>query len=1683
MKLSFKPIPMVVTIAFIAMTARATDLVWIGATGNWNVAGNWSPAQIPTAADNAWITNNGTYVVTVPAGSSATASSIVVGGVSGSQTLAIDRATATVGAASAVNSNGVLTLLVAQTVVTGGGDLTVSGLLNWGNGTISGTGALNITGAGTMAIGSGGVTLGRILNNAGAASWAGGNFTFATGATLNNQGSGTFDITADGRLSGSAATPINNSGLLRQTAGTTGTIVTAPFNNSGTLQVLASTLNLNLGGTESGAISNAFGAILNLGGGNHVFTAASSVTGVGSVNVGASGTTLSASGTFGAGSTLSVSAGAATLAPSCVVSGTTLSLTGAGAVMIYNSSSSVAALNLSAGSIGGAGPINVSGLLTLGGGTISNMAVIANGGLTVSGNTTLNGTKLVNPTNALWSAGNVVGLNGAAISNLLGASFINSFDGNMNVGTGTTPVFVNAGTFQKTNGTAVAGATSIDFEFINTGTVEVQTNTLRYAVNQQTAGLTLLDGGDLAAQAQPLQISGGSLMGFGSITLANAQNVINSSSISPGLPTGELDISGNYQQTASGILNIDIGGYLPGTNFDLVTVSAGGAGGAANLNGTLRVAFTNGFVPTNGATFKFLTATTRAGTFTTFNYPSNDFGMQVIYDATSASVKVTNLKPVVANSITDPGAVTYGSALNFQFAANTFSDPDGNPLTYTVTGMPPGVAFSGLTRTFSGSPSQAGVFPVTVTATDNGVPSLSATTSFNITVTPATLTVAAEAQTKTYGAGDPALTYQVSGLQLTDTAASVLSGALSRNAGETVAGSPYAITQGTLQANSNYMVSFTGNALSITSAPLSVTADAKTKTYGAADPLFTVGYAGFVNGETPAVLGGVLGFTRVSGENVGSYLITPGGLTSGNYAITFNSGNLSITKAPLSVTATDATKVYGAADPTFGATFSGFVNGETASVLGGTLAFNRVPGENVGGYLITPGGVTSSNYAITFHTGNLSITKAPLSVTADAKTKVYGSADPAFAASYAGFVNGDTSAALGGTLSFVRAPGDNVGDYSITPGGLTSANYAITFNAGTLSITKATLTITADSKTKIYGAADPALTFAVSGLQFTDGASGVLTGSLTRAAGENVAGSPYAISQGTLAANGNYAISFAESTLSITPAALSVTADAKTKTYGAADPAFTVSYTGFVNGETPALLGGTLGVARAPGETVGDYTITPSGLTSANYNISFLGGTLSITKAALSVTADAKAKVYGSIDPAFTASYDGFVNGESPAVLGGALAFSRVAGENAGTYAITPSGLTSGNYAITFNTSLLTITKAPLSITADSKTKVYGAADPALTVSYSGFVNGETPAVLTGTLSLARAAGENVADYQITATGLAGSNYTITFNPGTFAITKATLAIVADAKTKVYGNADPGLTFSVSGLQFSDTAASVLSGSLTRAAGESVAGGPYAITQGTLAANGNYIIAFSGNALTITKAPLSVTADDKSKIYGATDPTFTATFTGFVNGDTAAALGGSLSFARTPGENVGNYAITPIGLTSGNYTIAFNNGTLSITRAPLSVTANSVSKVFGTTDPAFSASITGFVDGDTAASLGGTLAFVRVSGEGIGSYAITPNGLTSPNYSISFNNGTLTITAPAPTVFLPVVTKTNVVITWSAVSNATYRVQFKANLNATWTDLAGDVVATGSTASKTDVPTTSTGFYRILVLP
>jgi len=289
-------------------------------------------------------------------------------------------------------------------------------------------------------------------------------------------------------------------------------------------------------------------------------------------------------------------------------------------------------------------------------------------------------------------------------------------------------------------------------------------------------------------------------------------------------------------------------------------------------------------------------------------------------------------------------------------------------------------------------------------------------------------------------------------------------------------------------------------------------------------------------------------------------------------------------------------------------------------------------------------------------------------------------------------------------------------------------------------------------------------------------------------------------------------------------------------------------------------------------------------------------------------------------------------------------------GANAGLYSLFSQPLSQA----------ATIAAAPLDIAANSATRLYGDANPLFSATYSGFRNGETSAALTGTLAIATPAipASNVGNYAIIPSGQSSPNYIIAYGNGVLGVTPVSLMVIADAQSKVYGTSDPALTLSATGLVnnpafgIADTAGTVLSGALTRAIGdpshcqcitclngENVKGGPYAITKGTLAANSNYTLGFTGNNLTITPAALHVAANPQSKIFGMNDPALTFNVTGLVNNptlgivDTAdSELSGALT--RVPGESAlgGPYLITQGTLTAKcNYLLDYTQNNLIIT--------------------------------------------------------------------------------------------------------------------------------------------------------
>lgn len=129
--------------------------------------------------------------------------------------------------------------------------------------------------------------------------------------------------------------------------------------------------------------------------------------------------------------------------------------------------------------------------------------------------------------------------------------------------------------------------------------------------------------------------------------------------------------------------------------------------------------------------------------------------------------------------------------------------------------------------------------------------------------------------------------------------------------------------------------------LTVKTAHLTVTTKPATKAYGADLPDFAVSYQGFANGDSASSLGGTLEFETeaTASSDAGSYDVTPKGLTSNNYAITFKAGKLEVTPAPLTITAKDASRTYGDAKVDFAVTYDDFVLGQDEKVLGGRLRF------------------------------------------------------------------------------------------------------------------------------------------------------------------------------------------------------------------------------------------------------------------------------------------------------------------------------------------------------------------------------------------------------------------------------------------------------------------------------------------------------------------------------------------------------------------------------------------------------------------------------------------------------------------------------------------------------------------------------------------------------------------------
>ena len=721
-----------------------------------------------------------------------------------------------------------------------------------------------------------------------------------------------------------------------------------------------------------------------------------------------------------------------------------------------------------------------------------------------------------------------------------------------------------------------------------------------------------------------------------------------------------------------------------------------------------------------------------------------------------------------------------------------------------------------------------------------------------------------------------------------------------------------------------YEISYIPGTLTVTKAPLSISAGNYTKKQGDAMPVFKASYAGFKNGENESVLTKLPVFSCEANEASApaEYAVTISGADAENYAISYEQGRLTVVEADaVVVRAKSYSRQYGDDNPVFEFETEG-------AALDGTpeIVCSAVANSPVGSYTIEVKQGSIKNYNVHFESGSLTITKAPLSISAGNYTKKQGDAMPVFKASYAGFKYGENESVLTKQPVFscdaneASAPAE----YAVTISGADAENYDISYEQGHLTVVEAdAVVVRAKSYSRQYGDENPVFEFETEGAVL-DGTPEIVCSAV---ANSPVGSYTIEVKQGSIK---NYNVHFESGSLVITKAPLSISAGNYTKKQGDAMPVFKASYAGFKNGEDESVLtkqpvfSCEANEASAPAE----YAVTISGADAENYAISYEQGHLTVVEAdAVVVRAKSYSRQYGDENPVFEFETEGAALDGTPEIVCSAVTNSPV-----GSYTIEVKQGSIKNYNVHFESGSLVITKAPLSISAGNYTKKQGDAMPVFKASYAGFKNGENESVLTKQPVFSCEANEASApaEYAVTISGADAENYDISYEQGHLTVVEADAVVVrAKSYSRQYGDENPVFEFETEGAVLDGTPEIVCSA----VANSPVGSYTIEVKQGSIK---NYNVHFESGSLVITKAPLSISAGNYTKKQGDAMPVFKASYTGFKNGENESVLTKQPVFsceaneASAPAE----YAVTISGADAENYDISYEQGVLTVTGMP-----------------------------------------------------------------------------------------------------------------------------------------------------
>lgn len=576
----------------------------------------------------------------------------------------------------------------------------------------------------------------------------------------------------------------------------------------------------------------------------------------------------------------------------------------------------------------------------------------------------------------------------------------------------------------------------------------------------------------------------------------------------------------------------------------------------------------------------------------------------------------------------------------------------------------------------------------------------------------------------------------------------------------------------------------------IEKANLYIEADNKTRQYGNDNPFLSAKISGLQNNEDiDDVLtnGFHLYTTATSNSDIGEYPICLNSDISTNYIVNFKQGFLNITKAPIGLSVGNYEKEYGTPNPQFNLNFVGLKNGEQIPKWDKSPIFSTEATieSNVGAYEVTVA-CEPHNYDITTNeNGILTITKAPLSINAIPATRKYYEPNPQFNFTLNGLRNNDTKDCLSKQPVFdcLAALNSDCGTYTITPSSAEAQNYDISYEPSILTITPASLTVSAKDLTREYGEDNPILKYELIGLKGNDNVDNVLLTppilSTTATPSSNVGEYSIIVNGGS---SHNYTLSYRSGILTVNKAPLSVIVENADRLYGEANPTFKRSYLGFKLGDTENTafsVRPTVSCSATKSSNVGEYPIIVSGGISKNYEVmSYENGILTITKATAILTPINKERYYFEDNPSFDFTLSGLRNNDSKSCVTVLPQYTCSATKlsDVGTYTINASGATAANYSFEYGEGSLIVNPRQLTASVGNYSRIYGADNPIFEISYTGFVNNEDATILSKP-SVATCSATKLSDvgsYPITLSGGSATNYIISnYNNGTLTIDKA----------------------------------------------------------------------------------------------------------------------------------------------------------------------------------------------------------------------------------------------------------------------------------------------------------------------